>query len=76
MDLLLVYSLTLFVAVLISGIASRSVLSTVVLFLLVGFVIRWAGWVNVVGLSILLHWSTDVLVASYFDRSERYKIRS
>lgn len=39
MSLLLIFSVTLLVAVLISGLAQRSVLSTAVLFLVVGFVL-------------------------------------
>ncbi len=39
MDLLLVFSVTLMVAVLVSGLAHRSILSTAVIFLVVGFVL-------------------------------------
>lgn len=46
MDLLTVYALTLLVAVLISGMADRSVVSTAVVFLLVGFAVGWAGWLG------------------------------
>ena len=38
MEVLLVFSLTLLVAVMLSGIARRGILSTAVLFLVVGFV--------------------------------------
>ena len=46
MNLLLVFSITLLLAVLFSGLAGRSVLSTAVLFLVVGFASSRLGWVS------------------------------
>lgn len=65
-DLLLVFAATLVVAVLVSGVARRSILSTALLFLVVGFVVGpgVGGWVDiaprdpiVVGLSALALYS-------------------
>ncbi|MGY1847427.1 MULTISPECIES: hypothetical protein [unclassified Blastococcus] len=79
MELLLAFALLLFAAVLFSGLANRTVLSTAVLLLLAGFVLD-AGVPGadamfhlvalVVLASILAHSSTDVPIAHAFARAQ------